>query len=104
MLCASPHVTATVNGKKRIDWYDDDIDFTVPGTYKIKGESIRQIRVPLHGTEQTLVPLNGRVNITSSRQTTATATIQYQFVGLIRFRGLQRHRKQKSSILQCIPI
>lgn len=23
--------------KKRIDWYDDDIDFTVPGTYKIKG-------------------------------------------------------------------
>ncbi len=37
-LRVTAHYSDGTTAKKRIDWYDRDIDFTVPGTYEIKGK------------------------------------------------------------------
>ncbi len=36
-LRVTAHYSDGTTAKKRIDWYDDGIDFTVPGTYTVKG-------------------------------------------------------------------
>ncbi len=60
-LRVTAHYSDGTTAKKRIDWYDGDVDFSVPGTYTVKGR-VHQDRFEFPLTWHRADPFVGRWN------------------------------------------
>lgn len=60
-LRVTAHYSDGTTAKKRIDWYDEDVDFSVPGTYTVKGR-VHQDRYEFPLTWHRADPCVGRWN------------------------------------------